>query len=387
MRRDVVLRKVKENKGFTLMESLIVVAIMTVLTAFSFVAIGDMKETVEMTELDDYAKSVYLEAQNRLSAIEVEGGMPQFYDELSNRYADHFLSENAPVDYLDADEEWKNICYVTRDEAIEVGLMPQNSYSSSMSGNYVLELNAQTGDVYGAFYWENEDDINYTNVIETLDSRRRSDRVDSELGYYGGASMNTIALLENAPADDGTIGGAGGNRGGFVYYEEYADGTYGALVVGDAHGKIYLKGYDYDQSLASLSMGNTLRDEKCVKYGFAMFNGLTGYWRWQEDFRNTQGGIQDWPLISESFPAVPNFLNIPGFEEYYTIYKLFEEPGELAEPTKDGYWGWNGQGRGWYVKYLIAYCDQPHGHYTQLSELTEFFNRFLELRYEALNAE
>lgn len=389
MRRDVVLRKVKENKGFTLLETLVVVAIMTVLTAVSFLAVGDMKETVEMTELDDYAKSIYLEAQNRLSAIEVGGGMPQFYDELQAEYEDRFLADNAPVDYLEADEEWKNICYITRDEAIAVGLMPQNSYSSSMSGNYVLELNAQTGDVYGAFYWESEEDINYASVIEALDSRRRSDRVDSELGYYGGTSMNTIALLENAPADDGDAAyGTGGEKGGFFYYELYEDGTYGVLAVGDDEQKSIQAayGYDYDRILNAYIMENTLRNEACVKYGFATFTGVEGYWRIAQDMNNTwlDGAIQEWPLV-EDRERMPNIMSSEELRGAYTLYKLYESDGPLVEPQTDDYWGWNGDNR-YYVKFLIAYCDEPNGWYMQLNEMTQFFNKFLAERYDDLSA-
>lgn len=390
MRRDVLFGKVKNNKGFTLLETLVVVAIMTILTAVSFLAVGDMKGTIKMTELDDYAKSIYLEAQNRLSAIEIEGGMPQFYNELTADYGDRFLADNAPVDYIEADEEWKNICYITRDEAIAVGLMPQNAYSSSMSGNYILELNAQSGDVYGAFYWESEDDISYANVIETLASRNRTDRVDSELGYYGGTSMNTLALLENAPANAGdNWGGTGGDRGGFFYYEKYEDGTYGVLAIGDDETKTVQNtyGYDYNRILDAYVMDNTLRNEECVTYGFATFTGVDGYWRIAQDMNNwwLDGAIQDWPRVEEKYERMPNIMTQEILQNSYTLYKIYEHDGPLGEPKTDDYWGWNGDNR-YYVKFLIAYCDEPNGWYMQLTELTQFFNKFLANRYDELSA-
>ena len=103
--RSRLLGKLKQNKAFTLMEMMIAVAIVVVLLGISIVSITNWTKSMKMTELDNYAKTVYLEAQNQLASLEVEGSLSKFYKDLSTeegRYYEEYSARKlaeAPTDY------------------------------------------------------------------------------------------------------------------------------------------------------------------------------------------------------------------------------------------------------------------------------------------------
>ncbi len=196
MRDGVFLNKIKQNKAFTLLEMLVVVAIMVILMAFSALTISGWTQTFKMTEINNYAKLIYLEAQNQLAAKEVEGGLLEFYDEIMDA-GTPFLTV-APKDYEEGDETWNQLCYVTNlggVNSILKQLIPENAYVNDMGGYYVIEMNPQTGDIYAVFYWEadNADISGYSDIINY--DRDADTRKSIALGYYGGALLLDEATM------------------------------------------------------------------------------------------------------------------------------------------------------------------------------------------------
>lgn len=194
--RKRLFGKLKQNSAFTMMEMLVVVAITVVLMGVSMLGISQLATRLKMAELDNQAKTIYLEAQNQLSAIEVEGGLPRLYDEMMSDYSARFLTEKAPQDYNVelGDEDWKQLCYVHKADTItKENLILEKSSTYQMGGNYLIELNPQTGDIYGVFYWEEDTQIAYTTVVQALEDRNLKSRIADKLGYYGGQTQTTIA--------------------------------------------------------------------------------------------------------------------------------------------------------------------------------------------------
>ncbi len=192
--------KTKENSGFTLAEMLIVIAITVILLGVSVLGISSMAKSFTMTELDRYAKTIYLEAQNQLAAKEVEGGMFGFYTEVY----EEFTGENGyftraifkPQGWDDSTgEAWKNFCYLLKDDSQMSPLVA--NITGIYDGSYVIELNPQTGDIYSVFYWKDNrgESIEeyYKKYIGGLASRDRKDREALEVGYYGGHHVETVA--------------------------------------------------------------------------------------------------------------------------------------------------------------------------------------------------
>ena len=195
-------RKVKQNKAFTLVEMMVVVAITVILLSVALLSISNITKTMTMNELDNHAKTIFLEAQNQLSAVEVAGGLPKLYDDLQDGYQARFfnLPDKKPSDFNDSllpeenKNDWMNLCYVLKNDSItkeKLILAQSNAYQ--MEGNYVIEFNPQTGDIYGVFYWTTDSIITYTDVISAVGDRSLSARSMKEIGYYGGQMMTTEA--------------------------------------------------------------------------------------------------------------------------------------------------------------------------------------------------
>ena len=85
MRKKHFLKQ-KYNKGYTLTEVLIVVAIIVILAGVSIIGIAELKENIKMSELDDYAEIIYLEAQDQLGIVEVEGALESYHKEIREAY-------------------------------------------------------------------------------------------------------------------------------------------------------------------------------------------------------------------------------------------------------------------------------------------------------------
>lgn len=200
--REKLIKKIKQNTAFTMIEMLIVVAITVILLGISVLSISNITKTMTMNELDNHAKTIFLEAQNQLSAVEVAGGLPKLYDDLQDGYQVRFFysEDKKPSDYDDSilaeenKDDWKNLCYVLKSDAItKEKLILEQSNTYQMEGNYVIEFNPQTGDVYGVFYWTTDSVVTYENVISAVGDRSLGDRSAKEIGYYGGQMTSTEA--------------------------------------------------------------------------------------------------------------------------------------------------------------------------------------------------
>ena len=204
-----IKRKVKQNKAFTLMEMLVVVAVMVVLLGISTLAVNSWHKSLKMTELDNYAKSIYLEAQNQLAALETEGKLASFYNGLitpGNEYESHKLTE-APSGYIGETNAWENLYYFAyNDTATSMFISDLSRANDEDAGLYLLEINPENGDVYGVFYWEADNEfISGTTSAEIYEKiktalpvdRSQPQRKDKLIGYYGTTTITpTITVAD-----------------------------------------------------------------------------------------------------------------------------------------------------------------------------------------------
>ena len=197
--REKILRKIKLNSAFTMMEMLIVVAIMVIFFGVSMLGISSLAKDIKMAELDEYAKTIYLQAQNQLAAKEVEGGLNDYYEKIANCPNSRFLTE-MPHDYGEDDGAYKNLCYVSKadynsedkEKDLISDLIPMDSDIYQQEGSYLIELNPSTGDIYGVFYWEKNEVMNYKEDIMDLFGRSRAERTATRIGYYGGRTESVV---------------------------------------------------------------------------------------------------------------------------------------------------------------------------------------------------
>lgn len=189
-----LMKKLKQNSAFTLQELLIAVAVLVVLMGISIPLISNLMLRLKMAELDNHAKTIYLEAQNQIAELKVEGGLEKFSTEVEDAYSTRFLT-TMPHDF-DAEkngEDWNRLCYLSKGDDVAESLISHKSNTYLMQGDYLIELNPATGDVYSVFYWEKSENINYATHIEGLLDRTSDERSSIEIGYYGGQLESTIS--------------------------------------------------------------------------------------------------------------------------------------------------------------------------------------------------
>ena len=69
--------KIRQIRAFTLVEMLLVVGIMILFSSVAVVGISSVSGFMNEMELDNYAKSIYMQAQNQLTAKKIEGGLEE----------------------------------------------------------------------------------------------------------------------------------------------------------------------------------------------------------------------------------------------------------------------------------------------------------------------
>ena len=69
----------KDNRGFTLLETLLVVAIIAVLLGLSIIGVIAIQKELRQRELDSKAEVIYMAAQNRLMELKASGMVRKFY--------------------------------------------------------------------------------------------------------------------------------------------------------------------------------------------------------------------------------------------------------------------------------------------------------------------
>ena len=68
----------KDNRGFTLLETLLVVAIIAVLLGLSIIGVIAIQKELRQRELDSKAEMIYMAAQNRMTEL-TASGRAEFY--------------------------------------------------------------------------------------------------------------------------------------------------------------------------------------------------------------------------------------------------------------------------------------------------------------------
>ncbi len=184
-----MLKKHYGKKGFTMMETLITVAILVILAAISFTGYHFISRNLRQTKLDSTAQIIYTSAQNRLEELYANGrlnAVSQKGTELSYQ----------PSDWAGAASDTK--LYVvskinSNDTDVMNLLFPKGSISDEVAANkYVVEYDPNSGSIYAVFYSEEE---NYTLEQIHQDNYRNNEnrkKDGARVGYYGGGVLSAL---------------------------------------------------------------------------------------------------------------------------------------------------------------------------------------------------
>ena len=191
------MNRTKLQRGFTLAETLIVVAIITILSGVSFIAVQNHMRSLAQLERDGIAKEIFVAAQNHLTMAEHEGyiGLDDYgTQEYKDKGTYYFVGKGAAFG-------GNNLLKVMLpfgavDETVRLG------------GSYIIRYQRDTGRVLDVFFsWPNQrfphtfgDELDKLEAYTGEGNVKRRNYTDgSVIGWYGGEAAQTLATLSLDP--------------------------------------------------------------------------------------------------------------------------------------------------------------------------------------------
>jgi uncharacterized repeat protein (TIGR02543 family)/prepilin-type N-terminal cleavage/methylation domain-containing protein len=202
-----LMKRRTENRiargGFTLLETLLVVAIIVIVSAVAFIGVSAIQKNLRQTELDGKAQIIYMAAQNRFSELRASG-RSSVYDNSDETPAVELSASDGA-----AGEAEMTLCCVSNADASAAVILPQGSVDPELLGNaWYIEYNPNSGSVYAVFYTETASAFDYSsdaNALRTLSQRRAA---GSKVGYYGGDAVDVGDIKRLEPGiqiDNGEV--------------------------------------------------------------------------------------------------------------------------------------------------------------------------------------
>ena len=186
------------ERGFTLLEMLLVVAILVVLFSLAMIPITRLRRDVRQTELDSRAEMIFMAVQNRLTQLQAAGR------------SEDYQTGTTPLGLvpMDAEEgkydEKNGLVYVTSDgktsaDSAAARIYPEDGAEPELwNGSWVVEFDAESASVYAVFFSDGE--MNYTpSGFNSLRYRSRRLQDGAHVGYYGGDSVGAEETGELDP--------------------------------------------------------------------------------------------------------------------------------------------------------------------------------------------
>lgn len=202
-RKNTSERKRRASRGFSLMEMLVVIAIIAILVGIAFFAASGLIASMRQNKLDTIAQDIYVAAQDRLTEMYTDNRADAVsYEKLKadgGSTAGMFLLK--ADDTLHKPKDWDstipyaglNALY-NKDAAAAAVLLPKGALSAEVEDNHwIVEYNPEYGYIYGVFYSEkgfDPADISSWYSSNTANKYRDfADRKGSGVGYYGGVGV------------------------------------------------------------------------------------------------------------------------------------------------------------------------------------------------------
>ena len=195
--------KTSDRRGFTLAEMLVVIAILVIILAIAVPNFIPFKKRIQLMELDDSARSIFMAAQSKLTAMYSVGADLTFEDRAVKIDSVPSIYAPAPSGDVPEDEEktvdadMRYLKYIggvsSEADNIFSGYTDFTNVSSIegqiYNGNYIIEYDAQTGFVYGVFYAEGDGASEIENYDPESIKRDFESRLDTMVGFYGGGTL------------------------------------------------------------------------------------------------------------------------------------------------------------------------------------------------------
>lgn len=189
-------RIIKNSKGFTLLETLLVVAIIVVLLGISIMGVVAIQKELRQRELDSKAEVIYMAAQNRLMELKASGRAELYSSDTELK--DVYPLGLIPLDSEDENRTEESLFYVTSNAAgagelsTAAIVLPESRVEKEIrDNNWVIEYDPASGSVYAVFY--SEDTMEYTpESFNDLRIKQMRKKAGAKVGYYGGDTVVAI---------------------------------------------------------------------------------------------------------------------------------------------------------------------------------------------------
>ena len=190
----------QKKKGFTLVELVVVLVIMTIILGIAIPSVLHYMKMAEFRKNEENAKTVYLAAESKLTYYRSSGQWEDFKKEV--------LSQGEEAPFTESNLQGKIygiILNKNRDEKSEANsavleLLDGYTYDKGMlDASIAIEIDIESGEVYSAFYGSKCKGLNYdsqdSNGYLTMMDREYKSRKDRVLGYYSVEdTVNVVAL-------------------------------------------------------------------------------------------------------------------------------------------------------------------------------------------------
>ena len=215
------MSKIRKNKGFTLAEVLIVVALIGVLSGVAFIAVWSHLRSMAQLERDTIAKEIYVAAQNHLTAAKSQGY-------LNLKIAEYGIPGTSDEDQ-DPEDTKKIVSYYL--VAPNVGSTYQKIYDLMLpfgavdetvlaGGSYIIRYQPTSASVLDVFYCVQSGRFAHTftdteykalvdgmrdvdkdgNSVDKKSARRNYGTNNAVIGWYGGENAVTVGERLNVPS-------------------------------------------------------------------------------------------------------------------------------------------------------------------------------------------
>ena len=140
----------RSNRGFTMMEMLIAVAILVILMALGFIAVMNYQRSMKQLELDRTAQEIYVAAQNHLTQAEAEGILKQRRTDEAR--GNHEERNEMTYHYFFVTSEDGRL--TSKSDTVLYDMLPAFSLEDTVriNGSYAIEYDLESATVTNVFY-------------------------------------------------------------------------------------------------------------------------------------------------------------------------------------------------------------------------------------------
>lgn len=190
-----------QSGGFTLLETLITVAITVILLAFSVAGVARHRDNLKITELDNIARDIYMAAQNRAVLLH---NSERLETELNGTSA---AALALPTDISDITEGKSYIVWDGTNSGRWGELLPAGAIDPALrEGRFYIVYEAPSGSVTDVFYSETDTIAGIEDAFKLAkqgrDARMRNDPM---LGWFSGRAAEIAASPEPLDAPQVTV--------------------------------------------------------------------------------------------------------------------------------------------------------------------------------------